>query len=92
MKLALELVSAMELPADLVGALGAGIVSRESIAGLFELVAQRARKEALEMAAKVCEGERCKESCFHLACEALMLAANDIRGIPTTPGDGEVGR
>ena len=59
---------------------------------LLELVAQRARQEALEMAAKVCEGERCKESCVHLTCDALMLVENDILGIPTTPGDGEAGR
>ncbi len=46
---------------------------------------QAAREEMRDAAANVCEGWRCKERCVHLACEALMLAANDIRGLPVAP-------
>lgn len=85
MKRALEMVTAMELPADIVGALGAGLIGRDSFTGLCELVAQRAREEAFEMAAAAVECEACEARCLHTECATRKTAARDIRDIPTTP-------
>ncbi len=54
---------------------------------LFELIAQRARQEALEMAAL-----RVEDCTMFQADRHRARLADAIRAIPTTPGDGEAGR